>query len=179
VLEEDDIQQQLLGHFGREIANSQGRVDRALLAEQVFGDDVSKRAALTYLEGLIHPRTRLRILAKLRELTHQGVGVAILDVPLLFEAGWDRVCDEVWCVDSDRSIRLARAKGRGWDDAQLADREANQLDIEEKKRLSNHIIYNNGSLEQLHQTVDRQWSSLQERRNELINNRARHCWGAD
>ncbi len=58
VLEQDDVQRELLSHFGSEIAGRDGRIDRARLASRVFGDDDSKRLALTYLESLIHPRTR-------------------------------------------------------------------------------------------------------------------------
>jgi len=101
------------------------------------------------------------------------VAVAILDVPLLFESGWDRFCDEIWCVDSERSLRLARAKRRGWDEAQLRLRESSQIDIIEKKRLSNVVINNNGSLQELHETIDRLWSSFHGRQNEL--SPPRHC----
>ncbi len=137
------------------------------------GMTIASRAALTYLEGLIHPRTRLIVSARLRALAQQEAVAAILDVPLLFESHWDRFCDEVWCVDSERSLRLARASTRGWDDDQLRRREANQIDIEEKKRLSNIVIDNNGTLEELHQTIDRHWTSLLARQNELIGDQ--HC----
>jgi dephospho-CoA kinase len=177
VLEKDEIQKQLIDYFGSKITGNDGRIDRAKLASCVFGDDDSKRPALTYLEGLIHPQTRLIITAKLRAAMRQGSAVAILDVPMLFESGWDRACDEIWCVDSDRSVRLARAKKRGWDDQQLGLRESNQLDIEEKKRLSNVFIYNNGTLDELHETIECLWSSFLGRDNELITNP--HCLEED
>lgn len=177
VLEEDPIQRQLIAHFGSDIAGDDGRIDRTKLASLVFGDDASKRPALTYLEGLIHPPTRLIITDRLRSSMRQGAAVAVLDVPKLFESGWDRVCDEIWCVDSDRSIRLARARQRGWDDDQLRQREANQLDIEEKKRLSTVLIYNNGTLDELHETIDRRWSSFIRRQSELIQDS--HCLEKD
>ena len=173
VLEQADVQAEVLAHFGPEIAGKDGRIDRSLLADRVFGDDDSKRAALTYLESLIHPRTRQMITAQLRNLSRQKAGVAILDVPLLFKSGWDKSCDEIWCVDSDRNLRSMRIKGRGWDDDELRDREANQLDIEEKKRLSTTVIMNNGSLEQLYETIDQLWSSLLKRHGREIEDP--HC----
>jgi dephospho-CoA kinase len=180
VLEEDEVKAQLIGHFGSDIANSEGQIDRAVLASRVFGDDDAKRVALTYLEGLVHPRTRLIITAKLQQLESlREASVAVLDVPLLFEVGWDRACDEIWCVDSDQSHRLARAKQRGWTDAQLRLREQNQLDIEEKRRLSNVVVHNNGTLAQLHETIDRLWRSLRQRQNEFNPHRNRHCLKTD
>jgi dephospho-CoA kinase len=177
VLEEDEVQEQVIRHFGSEITNSGGRIDRSKLASRVFGDDDRDRAALTYLEGLIHPRTRLVVSARLRALAHQEAVAAILDVPLLFESQWDLFCDEVWCVDSERSLRLARASKRGWDDDQLRRREANQTDIEEKKRLSNIVIDNNGTLAELHHKIDRHWKALLARQSEHVHDK--HCLKGD
>lgn len=173
VLEQADVQAQVLAHFGPEIAGKDGRIDRSLLADRVFGDDDAKRAGLLYLESLIHPRTRQMITAQLRNLRRQKKEVAILDVPLLFKSGWDKSCDEIWCVDSDRNLRSMRVRGRGWDDDELRDREANQLDIEEKKRLSTTVILNTGTLEQLFETIDRLWSSLLQRHGREIEDL--HC----
>ena len=103
VLERDEIQTQLLQHFGADIAGNSGRVDRAKLAARVFGDDDSSRQALTYLEGLIHPETHNLIELRLKEAQQSKPSesassaqpVVVLDVPLLFEVGWDRSCDQV------------------------------------------------------------------------------------
>jgi len=160
VLERADIQQQLLHHFGSKIADNDGRVDRAKLALEVFGDDASKRLALTYLESLIHPKTRQRIYEELLAAHRSGRKVAVLDVPLMFEVGWDRGCDEIWCVDATWQTRLQRANSRGWDADQLRAREANQMSIEEKKRRSTVVIMNDRSLDELFETIDRLWRSL-------------------
>ncbi len=69
-----------------EIAGNDGRIDRSRLASRVFGDDDTKRLALTYLESVIHPRTRRIITADLMAAKRAGTAVAVLDVPLLFES---------------------------------------------------------------------------------------------
>lgn len=173
VLEQDEIQRLVIGHFGDEIADSGGRIDRTKLASLVFGDDDRNRVALTYLEGIIHPRTRLIVSASLKESAQQDAVAAVLDVPLLFESQWDRFCDEVWCVDSERSLRLERAQARGWDDRQLRRREESQLSIQEKRRLSNIVIDNNATLHELYRQIDNHWNSLLARQPELT--RDRHC----
>lgn len=175
VLEEKEVQQRLIAHFGEKITGSDGQIDRGKLASLVFGDDDASRRALTYLEGVIHPRTRILITERLRQCADQEVVAAILDVPLLFQSGWDQSCDEIWCVDSDRSIRMKRADERGWDEGELARREANQIDIDEKKRLSNHIIINDGTLDELHQSVDRLWTSFLNRNLEHAPPTSLHC----
>ncbi len=175
VLEEEATQRQLIEHFGTRIVDSGGRIDRVKLASLVFGDDAASRQALNYLESVVHPRTRLLITGQLRDAAQQAVTAAILDVPLLLESGWDQSCDEIWCVDADRSIRMQRAKDRGWDESELARREANQLDINEKKRLSNFVILNDGSLDQLYQSVDRLWASFIERNSKTSSSESSHC----
>jgi len=175
VLEEDDTQRLLTEHFGDQISSSDGRIDREKLASLVFGDDDASREALGYLEGVVHPRTRHLITQQLRESAKQGMTAAILDVPLLFKSGWDQSCDEIWCVDSARSIRTERAKKRGWDSGELPRREANQMDINEKKRLSNFVIYNDGSLDELYKSIDRLWSKLISREIEHSSSPSPHC----
>ena len=167
VLEREEIQKQLIGHFGTEITTSDGRIDRTQLAQSVFGDDDAHRAALNYLERVIHPPTRAVITQRLIQAADQGAVAAILDVPLLFETKWDRCCDEVWCVDACCDRRRQRAAARGWSDGELARREENQLAIAEKRRLSNWVIANDGSLRQLTDTIDQRWSSLLGKQAEL------------
>ncbi len=170
VLQRDEIQAQLIAHFGREITDKAGRIDRTLLADRVFGDDDAHRAALNYLERVIHPQTRGAIIERLREAAEQRVVAAILDVPLLFETHWDRGCDEIWCVDSSSAVRGKRAAARGWSTDELQRREKRQLCIAEKRRLSNWVIVNDGSLPQLTETIDDKWSSLLSRQTELTSN---------
>ncbi|MGB0761844.1 MAG: dephospho-CoA kinase, partial [Rubripirellula sp.] len=59
--------------------------------------------------------------------------------------------------------RSERVKSRGWNRQQLQAREKNQLDVAEKKRLSTHVILNNGTLTELNETIGRLWSSLVQR----------------
>ncbi|TWU20597.1 Dephospho-CoA kinase [Novipirellula galeiformis] len=153
VLNRPQVVAKLAERFGAEIVDHEGQINRLRLAALVFGDDDASRAALNYLESLTHPSTRNEIQEQIRQSEAQGVRVLVLDVPLLFESKWDRACDEIWCVDSPWADRLKRAEERGWDAAQLSKRESNQLSIEEKRRLSHRVIYNDGSLSDLHEQV--------------------------
>ena len=164
VLEEEGIQTKLIQQFGPDIRGNDGPIDRAKLASSVFGDDDASRRRLQYVECLIHPKTRRLITDQLIASQQRGEAVAILDVPLLFKSGWDRSCDEIWCVDADRDLRIQRVGSRGWDDLQLRARENNQLGIDQKKRLSTHVILNNSSLADLTKTIDMLWSSIGSRK---------------
>lgn len=160
VLERADVQADLKLHYGSVIVDKNGSIDRAKLASLVFGDDDASRRRLEYLESRVHPETKKLITDQLVRCEKRGDPVAILDVPLLFESSWDRSCDEIWCVDADEDIRIERVKSRGWTPQQLHEREKNQLDISEKKRLSTHIIVNNGTITELDETISKLWNSL-------------------
>jgi len=177
VLERSVIQTQLVQHFGPEIQGKNERIDRAKLASSVFGDDDASRSRLQYLESLIHPITRRLITNQLIASHQQGEAVAILDIPLLFKSGWDRSCDEIWCIDADRDLRIQRVASRGWDGQQLSARERNQLDIDQKRRLSTHVIVNNGTLSDLTKTINVLWSSILKRHN--ATNKHEHCLQQD
>jgi len=160
VLELPDVREQLVRYFGSEVIDAAGRVQRAVIASRVFGPDEQHRTALKYLESLVHPRTRVEILEQLKAAAETGTQVAVLDVPLMFESGWDLCCDQIWCVDSPRSQRLARAESRGWDEAEMARRERNQIPIEVKSRLSNLVVWNDSTLQSLRKKIEVAWEKL-------------------
>ena len=55
-----------------------------------------------------------------------GVKIAVLDAPLILEAGWDKLCEKLVFVDAPAEVRLARALGRGWNEEEFAARQAAQ-----------------------------------------------------
>jgi dephospho-CoA kinase len=83
--------------------------------------------------------------------------VAVLDIPLLFEGGWDAWCDEVWFVNTPRASNLEFARQRGWDAETLDRRIARQISAGEKRRLSTQVFENRGSLDDLGSTIESWW----------------------
>ncbi|MCA9137988.1 MAG: dephospho-CoA kinase [Planctomycetales bacterium] len=150
----------LAGRFGSAILGNDGSVDRKTVADLVFGDDSVSRGNLQFLESQVLPRTRTEMHRRIVEAAHQDRVVALLDAPLLFESGWDRGCDAIWCVDASRENRLARCKKRGWDAGELDRREAKQIAIETKSRLSNVVMRNDSTLDALHENLRRSWDDL-------------------
>ena len=178
-LDEPDVVETLVGHFGDSIRADDGSIERARVADLVFGTDREKQENLRFLESVVHPRTRRRILDRISVVSRANAPVVLLDVPLLFESGWDRACDAIWCVDASPEIRLQRSMVRGWDTSELARREANQLPIDAKSRLSNLVMRNDATLESLHEKLRRQWGHLvridTEAQANPISQRRRHC----
>lgn len=143
----------LVACFGADILASDGSISRGRIADLVFGDDEKSQLRLKELESIIHPRTHKIILSQLQDAITQKIPYVILDIPLLLESGWQRDCDQVWCMQiaPDRHAKLLAA--RGWTCTELARREQRQLPWEEKRRLSTWVIENNGTIDELRERV--------------------------
>ncbi|QDV78194.1 dephospho-CoA kinase [Botrimarina mediterranea] len=140
VLGERAVLEALVERWGDSILAEDGALRRSEVAKQVFGDSPEAIAERRFLEGLVHPRVRERLKAELANAAQRGVAVAVLDIPLLFEAGWADECDAVLFVETPLEIRRQRAAVRGWSAEELARREASQMPIEEKRAAADEII---------------------------------------
>ena len=143
-LEQPDVQRQLIEWWGPAVCDERGRIDRAQVADRVFGDPEELRR----LEGLIHPRVAQQRLEMIRQAERDpAVRAVVWDVPLLFEKQLDRQCDCLIFVHADRAVRRQRvARDRGWDEDELDRREKNQMALDRKRR-SVHYTIDNGSSE--------------------------------
>lgn len=113
-------------------------LDRAALGRIVFAD-AAERA---WLEGLVHPLVRQRFAVELERL--QQVPTVVLMIPLLFEAGLESLCSEVWLVDCDEAEQLRRLMARdGLDAGEASDRIHSQWPLARKRALANAVINNN------------------------------------
>jgi dephospho-CoA kinase len=145
LLESDQLRDRLVERWGSDVA-SEGRIDRAKIGEVVFADPEQ----LTWLESQIHPLVRERTAAWLLSLP-QETEVAVVEVPLLFEAGSDKVFDTTVAVVTADEVRRERAAARGH--ALVDEREARQLTQPEKAERAEHVIANDGSVEELEQAL--------------------------
>lgn len=134
------VLQALAATFGPGILRD-GSLDRAALGRLVFGD----AGARARLEALLHPPILAAIEAQLQQAKAAGNSV-LLDAPLLLETGLDRLCDHIVYVAAAAASRLARARQRGWSDAEWAQREAAQLPLAEKQARAAFTIDNDGDL---------------------------------
>jgi dephospho-CoA kinase len=118
-LDEPAVRAALAARFGAEVVDAAGRVSRAALADRVFGATPGHAAALADLEAIVHPRVRRRM----EERADGRRRVAVLDVPLLAQTGWDAACDRLVVVACDAAVRQARLAARGWRPEQIAARD--------------------------------------------------------
>src|SRR5262249_38889237 len=109
-----------------------------------------------------HPRIQTLLAEELEHIksSAEPPQVVVLDAALLFEAGWDKLCDKILFVDAPRDVRLERAVARGWSADQFAAREAAQIPTEEKRQRSHIVIRNVRTLENVRDVVRLTWRHL-------------------
>jgi dephospho-CoA kinase len=142
--ESDELRRAVVGRWGPAVA-PEGRVDRSAIADQVFADAAERE----WLEGLLWPRVGERVALWLEQAREQRPAprAAVVETPLLFEAGMDRAYDATIAVVAEEEVRRARAGARGH--AAVDERTARQLPQEEKARRATFVVHNDGTPEDL------------------------------
>ncbi len=143
--DDDEVRRALVDRWGEEVAPN-GVVERERVSEIVFND----RDELNWLESVTHPRVGAHVL-EWRQSLGPDVQVAVVEVPLLFEAAMEDAFDATVAVIASDELRDARLRERG--QGGLAGREERQLDQKEKGRRADHVIRNDASLEELESEV--------------------------
>jgi len=124
-------------------------IDRSALGRIVFADAAERR----WLEALVHPLVRECFATELTRLA--AAPAVVLMIPLLFEAGLEELCSEVWLVDCDEQQQLARLLARDQLSAGEAQaRLAAQWPLARKRQLADQVIDNRGTPDQLAQQVE-------------------------
>ena len=132
--------------YGEKVLLPNRQLNRQAVADIVFGRPEEKK----WMDNMAHPIIKGEIQRQLAELEKTGEKWAVLDVPLLYEAGWDSMADQVWLVYVDRDVQLKRLMARNDYSYQEALRRIDvQMPLDEKKKLAQVIIDNNGTHQQL------------------------------
>lgn len=145
LLDSEPLLGRLTERWGGEVA-PEGRIDRTKVGEIVFADPEQ----LKWLEAQIHPLVGERIGGWLASLD-DDVAIAVVEVPLLFESEMEPVFDTTLAVVTSDEVRRTRAEARGH--ALVGEREARQLGQEEKAARAEHVIENDGTLDELEQRL--------------------------
>ena len=120
---------------------------------------------LSRLNQIMHPRMYDIVEAQIADYRRQGVAVVVLEAPLLIEANWTPLVDEVWVTVTSEATVLKRLQER----AGLSDRESlarirSQLSSEERIRHADVVINNDCSLDEVKVKVAELWEGLHHRR---------------
>ncbi len=138
----------IVSRFGREILTSDGSLDRARLAELVFGDT----AALADLNAIVHPLVNQEMMKQITDAAASGFdGLMVLVIPLLAEGGRDRYpFSDVVVVDIDPEIAIQRlVRFRGMSESDARARLSAQVSRQARLDIATMVIANSGSVEDL------------------------------
>ena len=143
--------QKIVEQFGSGVIQADRTLDRQMLRKIIFDDPGARKR----IEAIIHPR--VRALAEQRIAEHQAAGAEIIvyEVPLLFEGNIHHWLRPVVLVACDPEIQIKRLQLR--DNVSEADARkhiAAQMSLDEKRKLADYIIENNGSLADLERQVE-------------------------
>ena len=144
------LYQLLVQHFGQKIILENKELNRPLLASLIFSNPEEREWSKQTQGEIIREE-----LAALRDQLAQTETVFFMDIPLLFEQDYSAWFDETWLVYVDRDVQVERFMKRDHLSKEVAEsRLAAQWSLEEKKKLANHLLDNNGSRDQLLSQVE-------------------------
>ena len=155
LLASDELRDIVTERLGPEVAPD-GRLDRSLIAERVFGDDEAR----AWLEGELWPRVGRRVTAWKQEVEalDPAPPAAVVEVPLLFESRMEAAFDATIAVIADESLREERAGARGH--AAVSERTGRQLSQAEKAERADFEVRNDGTLDELRHTLSQVLAKL-------------------
>lgn len=135
-----DTVKEIVSCFGESVLNENGGIDRTALGNIVFSDS----DALEKLNKITHKFVRLETEQLLEKYRKSDVSAVVLEVPLMFESGFDKLCDEVIAVIADDEERIERImKRNGYTRLEAENRVKKQKDNNFYIANSNKVLYNN------------------------------------
>jgi dephospho-CoA kinase len=147
VFEKDNKVGEKIAKAFPEAVSDLGEFDRRKIAEIIFSNPLKKEV----LENLIHPY----VLQRLRdEINRRSDEIIVLEVPLLFETGWDQMCDFKVTISVDLEVAIERLKERGYSSEEAKQRIESQLSNAEREKKADLIINNNQDLDHLKNEVE-------------------------
>ena len=149
--------QEIVDAFGAEVLQPDQTIDRQRLRRIIFNDPAARKN----LEVIIHPRVRALAEQRIQEYSAAGYEIVVYEVPLLFEVRLHETLRPVILVACDAKTQTERIVQRD----RVAGVEAQktiaaQMSLEEKRKLADYVIENNGSLEELERQVRELWDKV-------------------
>ncbi len=138
--------------IGSDCLDKNGGIDKAKMAEVIFNDpDVLEK-----VNSIVHPAVKESILEQIGVAREDGKSEYVfLEAALLLEAGYRDICDEIWNIRVEESVRRERLKAsRGYSDEKIDSILSKQLGEDEFDRLCDVTFDNSGDLEKTTEKID-------------------------
>ncbi|OAJ74463.1 dephospho-CoA kinase [Brevibacillus sp. SKDU10] len=147
----------IVKYFGTSVLDETGVLNRAVLGEIIFSD----REKRMVLNEIVHPEVRKEMRLQATLAQERGERLVFMDIPLLYESKLTYMVDRVVVVYVPESVQFIRLMERDeFDEEQAKKRLRAQMNIEEKRKLANYVIDNQGSRSDTQKQVDDLVTSL-------------------
>lgn len=160
VSQKEDTIKKIVKVFGKNILDGNGKIIREKLRKEAF----ENRELLNKLNEIIHPQV-IEIFVKKKKETSED-SIVIFDIPLLYEAKMENLCDKIIVVYIKREQQIKRVIERDKNTRELAEKIIDaQMSLEEKSKRADIVINNNSTLEDLKNQVNMIYYNLQKIKN--------------
>ena len=154
--------EKIVSHFGMSALLGNGQLDRAALGAKVFSNPAERK----WLEELIHPLVREAIEKEIQVWNAEKNEIVVLDIPLLYEVGWDTLADETWVVSVDTATQLKRLVRRDRLSLMQAQKRIDsQMPLIEKVKRADYVIDNMFDLIKTREQVLKRWNQIRKKVN--------------
>ncbi|MEG6584627.1 dephospho-CoA kinase [Dendrosporobacter sp. 1207_IL3150] len=144
----------IVNFFGEDILRPDKTIDRNLLGNKIFNDSEARKS----LDSITHPIIKNYIEERISEFVRVGCGILVLDVPLLYEVGWQYMVNEVWVVYIERETQIQRLmKRNNLSYEQARARINSQMDLTIKAELADKVIDNSKDINNTKCQVHASW----------------------
>lgn len=142
----------IVNNFGNSILDDHQEIDRKKLGQIVFTDPQQ----LARLNKITHPIIRQEIISQMDQFQKCGTKLVILDVPLLFESNYQKLCNSVLVVTTSPELQLQRLQARNNLNKSAAMRRIDsQMDLSKKEAMADFVVQNNTTINDLEEKLAR------------------------
>lgn len=148
---------EIVSRFGKSVLRQSGVIDRKRLGQIVFSDPALREE----LESIVWPDAKDWIKNRLEYEEQHGSEIVFIEVPKLFEAGWDTFIGTVWTVEApvaEINERLMHRSGLAADE--ILSRSNAQMSSEDRIGRADFVIENNTTIEDLQERVRNAWDNI-------------------
>ena len=146
----------VISAFGQDIVGPENEIDRKKLGSIVFSDP----SEMEKLNKLMHPIIHNLVEGKIKNLADQGINVVALEAAILIEANWQNLTHEIWLAKANREVVIERVQLRNnFSREEIIKRIESQMSNNDREKHADIVIDNDGTIEQLEETVKTLWQS--------------------
>lgn len=142
-----DIQKKIIKIFGKEILSIDGKLNKKKILEKILENNKLKEK----LESFFHPLVKEKLLEFMKKRKKEKIIFA--EVPLLFEAGWEDLFDEIWVITCSPLTQKERILKKGLEEKLGKKLLKLQLPLKEKEKRAHKIIFSEKSFEELEKEI--------------------------